>query len=138
MAVLAFDSDQHRETPVDLFVTVPFDFDDEYRQATVVEIAPGVPIRIVRLAVLLAMKRTAGRPQDLAEMAELRRRHGEIADDSEIDWSITTWEGNRRRQQEMFQARSFREKVGVIEGMGEVNERLVTLQHPAVKKQWRP
>ncbi|MGH2570884.1 MAG: hypothetical protein ACRDGR_06640 [bacterium] len=37
-----------------------------------------------------------------------------------IDWSVTTWEGNRRRQHREFQALSFREKMEVIEQMGEV------------------
>src|SRR5216117_842124 len=35
MQVLQFWSDQHRETPVDVFVTEPFPFDDEYRIALV-------------------------------------------------------------------------------------------------------
>ena len=42
----------------------------------------------------------------------------------EIDWSLTTWEGNRRRQHEEFRALSFREKVAVIEQLGEVEELL--------------
>ena len=69
-------SEAHRETPVDLFVTEPFDFDEEYRHALVEEVAPGVPVRIVCLATLLRLKRDAGRPQDLADIAELRLLHG--------------------------------------------------------------
>ncbi len=78
MTVLNFHSEDHRETPIDVFVTEPFDFEQEYRDALVEEIAPGVPVRIVRLATLLAMKRRAGRPQDLADIAELRLLHGEV------------------------------------------------------------
>lgn len=37
----------------------------------------GVPVRIVRLDCLLRLKRAAGRPQDLADIAELRMLHGE-------------------------------------------------------------
>jgi hypothetical protein len=37
-----------------------------------------------------------------------------------IDWSVTTWEGNRRRQHREFRALSFREKMEVIEQMGDV------------------
>lgn len=81
MTVLNFFSDRHRETPVDVFVTEPFDFDREYARAPVEEIAPGVPLRIVRLATLLSMKREAGRPQDLADIHELTNLHGEPADD---------------------------------------------------------
>ena len=76
MQVLNFQSDRHRETPVDLFVTEPFDFEEEYRLALLQEIAPGRPVRIVRLATLLRLKDQAGRPQDLADAAELRHRQG--------------------------------------------------------------
>jgi predicted nucleotidyltransferase len=76
MAVLNFHSDSHRETPVDVFVTEPFDFEEEYRRAMVVEVASGVPVRILRLEALLELKREAGRPQDLADIAELELLHG--------------------------------------------------------------
>lgn len=80
MAVLNFHSDQHRETPVDVFVAEPFDFQVEHDAAVVEEVAPGVPLRIVRLATLLRLKQEAGRPQDLADIAELRLLHGDIED----------------------------------------------------------
>lgn len=76
MTVLNFHSDRHRETPIDLFVTEPFDFDDEYRSALVVEIAPGRDVRVVRLNTLLRLKDLAGRPQDVADALELRNLHG--------------------------------------------------------------
>ncbi len=79
MTVLNFHSDRHRETRVDVFVTEPFDFAEEHQLALVEEIAPGVPVRIVRLAALLRLKRAAGRPQDLADIAELTLLHGEAA-----------------------------------------------------------
>ncbi len=81
MTVLAFHSEAHAETPVDVFVREPFDFESEHAQAEMVEVAPGVALRIVRLARLLQMKAEAGRPQDLADVAELRRIHG--LDDAE-------------------------------------------------------
>jgi hypothetical protein len=77
MTVLNFHSDRHRETPVDVFVAEPFDFDDEHRLALVEEVAPGVPLRIVRLETLVRIKQEAGRPQDLADVAELRSLQGE-------------------------------------------------------------
>ena len=40
----------------------------------------------------------------------------------EIDWTLTTWEGNRRRQHEEFRALTLREKLAVVEQMGEVAE----------------
>jgi hypothetical protein len=76
MMVLNFHSDQHRQTPLDVFVRTPFDFDVEYREALILEIATGVPMRIARLGTLVQMKRDAGRPQDLADIAELESLGG--------------------------------------------------------------
>ncbi len=75
MQVLNFHSDLHRETPVDIFVREPFDFVQEYERASVEEIAKGVTLRVVSLGSLLRLKREAGRPQDLADIAELRALH---------------------------------------------------------------
>jgi hypothetical protein len=80
MTVLNFHSDRHRETPVDVFVAEPFDFDSEHRLALVEEVAPGVPLRIVRLETLVRIKQEAGRPQDLADVAELRLLQGSEPD----------------------------------------------------------
>jgi hypothetical protein len=77
MTVIGFHSDRHRETPVDVFASEPFDFAVEYDRALVEEVAPGVLVRIVRLDTLLRLKRTAGRPQDLADIAELSLLHGD-------------------------------------------------------------
>ncbi len=76
-SVLNFHSDAHRDTPVDIFVSEPFDFGTEFQLALVQEIAPGVPMRIVQLETLLRMKADVGRPQDIADIAELRRIHEE-------------------------------------------------------------
>lgn len=38
----------------------------------------------------------------------------------EIDWTLATWEGTRRRQHREFRALSFREKVRVLEQLDEV------------------
>lgn len=40
----------------------------------------------------------------------------------EPDWTLGTWEGNRLIQHRAFQALSFREKLRVIEDLGEVTE----------------
>ncbi|MGB8341633.1 MAG: hypothetical protein WCE51_08585 [Chthoniobacterales bacterium] len=76
MNVLQFASDAHRETPIDVFVIEPFDFDEEYRRALTdtVEIpsqAP-VPVRYVAIPALIAMKEAVGRPQDLDDIRHLR------------------------------------------------------------------
>jgi predicted nucleotidyltransferase len=75
MKVLRFWSDAHRETPLDVFVSEPFDFLREYEAAAIRESAPGVAVRIVTLSTLLAMKLSAGRPQDLADIDELNLLH---------------------------------------------------------------
>jgi len=80
MRVLNFCSDRHRETPIDVFVAEPFDFGVEYAAAKVEQLAPGVPVRILRLETLLRLKQEAGRPQDLADIAELKLIHRENQD----------------------------------------------------------
>ena len=76
MQVLNFWSDEHRETPLDIFVTEPFDFDQEYERSAKREVAPGLTVQIVSLETLFAMKREANRPKDLADIDELSLLHG--------------------------------------------------------------
>ncbi len=76
MKVLRFWSDVHRETPLDVFINEPFDFPTEYARADVLQSSPGLEVRIVSLDSLLAMKRAAGRPLDLADIDELNLLHG--------------------------------------------------------------
>ena len=76
MQVLNFWSDEHRETPLGVFVTEPFNFAAEYERAFEREVAPGVTVRIVSLETLFAMKREANRPKDLADIDELSLLHG--------------------------------------------------------------
>jgi hypothetical protein len=80
MVVLSFHSEAHRETPVDVFATEPFDFVAEYERSLVQEVAPGVPVRILALDTLVRLKRAAGRPRDNADLAELRLLHGDLGD----------------------------------------------------------
>lgn len=76
MKVLNFWSDQHRETPLDVFVTEPFNFAEEYERSPEREVAPGLTVRIVSLPTLLAMKRAANRAKDLADIDELSLIYG--------------------------------------------------------------
>jgi hypothetical protein len=73
MKVLQFWSDAHRETPIDLFVSEPFDFDAEYGRAMTKPLGT-IGVRFVSLEALIAMKLAAGRPQDLLDLAQLRAR----------------------------------------------------------------
>lgn len=72
MQVLQFWSDEHRETPIDLFVHEPFPFDDEYRQALVKPLRGSIPVRFVSIPTLIRMKEAAGRPQDRIDIEHLR------------------------------------------------------------------
>ena len=71
MIVLALQSDSHRETTIDIFVTEPFDFDLEYGRALVGAIAPGLTVRFVQVDTLKQMKLAAGRPKDLEDIRQL-------------------------------------------------------------------
>jgi len=73
MIVLKLWSDQHRRTPVDIFVYEPFVFAKESEVAIELEVCPGVSAPVVSLSTLLEMKRTAARPQDLIDIEELER-----------------------------------------------------------------
>jgi hypothetical protein len=79
MQVLQFWSDAHKETSVDVFVTEPFSFDDEYAQALVTFLNPDLPIRFVSLPTLIRMKEEANRPQDRADIDHLRARQQDDA-----------------------------------------------------------
>ncbi len=71
MVVLAFFSDRYRDTPVDVLVTEPLSFDEEYEQALVKELSPGLPVRFLRREPLIRLKREAARPQDLTDIDQL-------------------------------------------------------------------
>ena len=71
MFVLQFHSDLHRQTRVDVFVEEPFDFDAEYTAAFQGEIAPGLPVRILRLEALIRMKEATGRSKDIEDVQYL-------------------------------------------------------------------
>ena len=63
-----------------MFVDEPFAFDDEYRRALVKPLHATIPVRFVTLRTLIEMKRRAGRPEDLADIEQLRLQLGKNAD----------------------------------------------------------
>jgi len=71
MTVLNFWCKQHRDTPVDVFVTDPFGFEDEFAKSLVKTLG-GVAVRFVSVATLIRMKELAGRPQDKMDIDYLR------------------------------------------------------------------
>ena len=73
MLVLKFWSDRHRETPIDVFVYEPFDFDVEYARAMTAADADDPPARFASIPALIAMKTAAARPVDLIDIEKLRQ-----------------------------------------------------------------
>lgn len=71
MVVLQLWSDDHRRTPIDIFVQEPFPFPEEAARAVYREVYPGVSAPFVSLPALLAMKRAAGRTKDLLDLENL-------------------------------------------------------------------
>jgi len=74
MTVFQLWSDAHAETPIDLFVEAPFEFDREYAQALVKPLYGEEDVRFVSLHTLLQMKEAVGRQQDLIDIEHLRMR----------------------------------------------------------------
>lgn len=73
MTVLQFWSDQYRDTPVDVFINVPFDFKKEWDVAYCQSLGDSKrEIRFASLATLIDMKESASRPQDLVDLEHLR------------------------------------------------------------------
>jgi hypothetical protein len=73
MIVLQLWSDLHRRTPVDVFVYEPFDFAKEMKRALRVPVFGEELAAVVSYKTLLALKKSAGRSQDLADIEKLRR-----------------------------------------------------------------
>lgn len=71
LSVFGLVSNQHPQAPVDIFVTEPFLFDQEYDSALVDELSPGLEVRFVSLATLLDMKKRVARPKDLDDIQNL-------------------------------------------------------------------
>lgn len=72
MKVLNFFSDVHRETPVDLFVYEPFEFENEHSFALQGELLPDLKTRFVSVPTLIQMKEAANRARDLDDIEHLR------------------------------------------------------------------
>jgi hypothetical protein len=96
------------ETKLDLFVESPFDFAEAYRRAFRADIAAGVSAWFVGYDDLITLKRTAGRPQDLADIdqleevrdvrEELERKGPDDPDIVQEDLWPRGWAGHRRAQ----------------------------------------
>lgn len=78
MQVLNFWSDEHRETSVDLFVSEPFPFDEEYDRSLLKPLYDTIPVRFVSITTLIEMKEKAGRTQDRIDIEHLRMRLDDV------------------------------------------------------------
>lgn len=74
MTVLQLWSNDHRETPIDVLVTEPFDFDAEYEAALRKFLFGRLELRVASISTLIAMKEAAGRPEDKIDVEHLRMR----------------------------------------------------------------
>lgn len=74
MQVLQLWSDIHRETSIDIFVSEPFSFDEEYTNALIKPLYGAIEVRFVSIPTLIQMKEAAGREQDRIDIEHLRMR----------------------------------------------------------------
>ena len=76
MIVFQLISDQHIDTNVDLFVTMPFDFDAQWERASWQPVLGDMKAPVLAMNELLAMKRQAGRSKDRLDIEALQKMHG--------------------------------------------------------------
>ncbi len=70
MLVLSFWDPQNRRPTVDLFAECPMDFEELFKESLLLSLA-STTVRVASLAHLIAIKRAAGRPQDLDDVNRL-------------------------------------------------------------------
>jgi len=74
MQVLQLWSDEHLETPIDLFVAEPFAFEAEHDRALIKPLHGDLSVPFVSIATLIRMKEAVGREQDRIDVEHLRLR----------------------------------------------------------------
>ncbi len=72
MVVFPLQSNNHPETPVDLFIAEPFDFDMEYDKAMIGEVLPGLKSHFVAMDTLIRMKEVSDREKDREDIRQLK------------------------------------------------------------------
>ncbi len=80
MIVFQLVSDAHSRTPVDVFVTTPFDFEIQFERAPRLPLLGGREVPVLALDELLLMKTRAGRPKDLLDVDELRSMYEPVSE----------------------------------------------------------
>ena len=84
LTVFSLYSPAHLATELDLFVEPPFDFQAAYARAVRMELAPGLSATFVGLDDLIALKKQAGRPQDVLDIERLEALRREMSDEESI------------------------------------------------------
>ncbi len=75
MMVFSLFSPTHQATEVDVFLEPPFDFERAYAAAAIIDVGPGVIGSFCSLEDLMTLKKKAGRPRDLEDLAQLVKLH---------------------------------------------------------------
>jgi len=73
MIVLQLINDQKRDTPVDVFIHEPFDFDSELEAANFHTLSDGVKMPVITKATLIRLKKEAARSKDLVDIEYLEK-----------------------------------------------------------------
>jgi hypothetical protein len=73
MLVFQLWADAHIETPIDVFTTLPFGFEEAFERSEEEFLEPDLPMRLVPIDLLIAMKEVAARPRDLDDVEHLRQ-----------------------------------------------------------------
>jgi hypothetical protein len=76
LTVFSLASSAHPGTEIDLFVECPLEFERAHAEALRLELRPGLDAVFVSRGDLIALKRRAGRPRDLEDIAGLERLAG--------------------------------------------------------------
>lgn len=72
MRVFSLWDETGKRPTIDLFAESVIPFEDLWRDSTTIEIAPALAIRVASIPHLIRLKEIAGRPQDLADVQNLR------------------------------------------------------------------
>lgn len=75
MKVFGLVSDRIPDVTIDLFASIPFDFETEYASGIWKEVAPHITVRVVSLAALIKLKQEADRHRDRDDIEKLRELH---------------------------------------------------------------
>jgi hypothetical protein len=71
--VLPLDGQNKGSLVVDIFLRIPFSFEEEYKKVEFIELNSGIRIPIVNIDTLIQMKTGTGRGKDEIDILELKR-----------------------------------------------------------------